>query len=47
MKRFPNNPILEPIGTHAWESRFVFNAATVDLDDKIHILYRAMGTENI
>jgi predicted GH43/DUF377 family glycosyl hydrolase len=47
MKRFPNNPILEPIGTHAWESRFVFNAATVDVDDKIHILYRAMGTDNI
>lgn len=47
MKRFPNNPILEPIGTHAWESHFVFNAATSVIDDRIHILYRAMGTDNI
>ena len=27
MRRYQNNPILEAIGTHAWESRLVFNAA--------------------
>ncbi len=47
MKRFPNNPILEPIGAHAWESHFVFNAAAILADKRVHILYRAMGTDSI
>jgi predicted GH43/DUF377 family glycosyl hydrolase len=47
MKRFQGNPILEPIGTHTWESRRVFNAAVLSLDKRIHILYRAMGDDNI
>ena len=47
MKRFQNNPILEPIGTHAWESRLVFNAAAFASKDRVHILYRAMGDDNI
>ena len=47
MKRFQNNPILESIGTHSWESRQVFNAAAFAADNRVHILYRAMGTDNI
>jgi predicted GH43/DUF377 family glycosyl hydrolase len=47
VKRYPQNPILEPIGTHAWESRLVFNAATFFAKNRIHILYRAMGTDNV
>jgi predicted GH43/DUF377 family glycosyl hydrolase len=47
MKRFQGNPILEPIGTHEWESRRVFNAAVLSLDKRTHILYRAMGDDNI
>jgi predicted GH43/DUF377 family glycosyl hydrolase len=47
MKRYEHNPILEPIGTHAWESRLVFNAAAFASKDRIHILYRAMGNDNI
>lgn len=47
MKRFQNNPILEGIGTHAWESRQVFNAAAFAANNRVHILYRAMGTDNI
>ena len=47
MKRFQNNPILEGIGTHSWESRQVFNAAAFAADNRVHILYRAMGTDNI
>ena len=47
MKRFEGNPILKPIGTHAWESRGIFNAATLYLEGGIHILYRAIGHDNI
>jgi predicted GH43/DUF377 family glycosyl hydrolase len=47
MKRFQGNPILEPIGTHGWESRRVFNAAILSVDKRTHILYRAMGDDNI
>ena len=47
MKRFQNNPILKGIGTHSWESRQVFNAAAFAADNRVHILYRAMGTDNI
>ncbi len=47
MKRYPHNPILEPIGTHAWESSLVFNAAAISANHRVHILYRAMGTDNV
>ncbi len=47
MKRYPHNPILEPIGTHAWESSLVFNAAAFAANNRVHILYRAMGTDNV
>lgn len=47
MKRFQSNPILEPIVTHEWESRRVFNAAAFLADKRIHILYRAMGNDGI
>lgn len=47
MKRFQGNPILEPVGTHRWESRRVFNAAVLNVDKRIHILYRAMGDDNV
>jgi predicted GH43/DUF377 family glycosyl hydrolase len=47
VKRYPHNPILEPIGTHAWESRLVFNAAAFAANNRVQILYRAMGTDNI
>lgn len=47
MKRFEGNPILKPIGKHEWESRAVFNAASIKLENKIHLLYRAIGNDNI
>lgn len=46
VKRFEKNPILLPIPSHAWESKAVFNPATIDLKGKIHILYRAMSDDN-
>jgi predicted GH43/DUF377 family glycosyl hydrolase len=47
MKRFEGNPILKPTGKHYWESRAVFNAAAISIDKQIHLLYRAMGNDNI
>jgi len=47
LKRYLHNPILEPIGTHSWESSLVFNAAVFAANNRVHILYRAMGTDNV
>lgn len=47
MKRFQGNPILEPVATHTWESRRVFNAAAFYMDDRVHILYRAVGNDGV
>ncbi len=43
--RAPQNPILAPRGG-GFESRSVFNAAAVDIDGSIYILYRAMDGAN-
>jgi predicted GH43/DUF377 family glycosyl hydrolase len=47
VNRFPGNPILKPIPDHSWESKLVFNAAAVLLDNNVHILYRAMGNDGV
>lgn len=47
MRRFEGNPILKPRKDHFWESRMVFNAAAVYQDNRVHILYRAIGVDNI
>jgi predicted GH43/DUF377 family glycosyl hydrolase len=47
MKRFEHNPILKPIKENAWESEAVFNAAAVYSNGLVHLLYRAMGKDNI
>jgi predicted GH43/DUF377 family glycosyl hydrolase len=44
MKRFENNPILPG---HYWQNREVFNPTAVYAGGKVHILYRAMGDDNI
>ncbi len=43
--RAKQNPILSPQG-NGFESRDVFNPAVVDINDTIHILYRAMDKNN-
>jgi predicted GH43/DUF377 family glycosyl hydrolase len=46
MKRAGDKPILEPIEDHPWESGSVLNAAAVDLDGSVHLLYRATDHDN-
>ena len=45
LTRAKENPILSPRGTD-FESRAVFNAAAIDLDGSVHLLYRAMSADN-
>lgn len=44
--RFEENPIISPIKEHSWESKYTFNAGAILLEDKVHILYRAMGDDD-
>lgn len=43
LQRYKKNPILEPIKSHRWESKAVFNCGVVCDKDKVHMLYRAIG----
>lgn len=42
-ERFDNNPLLEPRPEFYWEAKAVFNPAAVELEDEVHLLYRAMS----
>jgi predicted GH43/DUF377 family glycosyl hydrolase len=47
LKRFLQNPILKPKKENVWESKLVFNPATVYHNGLVHLLYRAVGDDNI
>lgn len=47
LKRFGGNPILNPIKNHYWESKYVLNPGTIRLGDKIYLVYRAFGDDEI
>lgn len=47
LRRFEENPILEPIKEHPWESEYVFNAGAIWLKEKVYLLYRAMGKDGV
>ncbi|NLG85890.1 MAG: glycosidase [Firmicutes bacterium] len=47
LRRHKLNPLLEPIQEHYWENRYVLNAATVRLDGKVYVLYRAFGEDEV
>ncbi len=48
LRRATENPVLEPIETHWWESQAVFNpAAYLSHDGRVHLLYRALGNDGI
>ncbi len=39
------NPILKPRHENAWEATAAFNPAALRLEDKTHLIYRAVGTD--
>lgn len=44
--RVKNNPIIIPNPKHPWESKAVFNPGVIYLDNKVHLIYRAMSEDN-
>lgn len=47
LKRYRGNPILMPSLSNEWESDNVFNAAVVERDGLVYMLYRAQGLDRI
>ena len=47
LSRFAADPILEPAKEHPWESTYVFNPGAIKLNGKVHLIYRAVGQDNI
>lgn len=47
IKKFNNNPILAPIIHHLWESKAVFNPTAFYEEGKVHLVYRAVGEEDV
>jgi predicted GH43/DUF377 family glycosyl hydrolase len=46
LERFNGNPIISPIEDHPWESKATFKAGVIYEDEKVHILYRAVGGDD-
>src|SRR3989344_2615034 len=46
INRIGGAPILEPRKNIVWESKAVFNPAAIELEGRIHLLYRAQAEEN-
>lgn len=44
--RAKENPIIAAKKEHPWEAKATFNPAAIYLDDKVHIIYRAMSEDN-
>lgn len=47
LERLPSNPVLEPIAKNAWEAFATFNPAAIELDGRVHLLYRAQGYDGL
>lgn len=46
LKRYEQNPIITPNYNNAWEVWETFNPAAILLENKIHIIYRAMSRDH-
>ena len=44
--RNPGNPIISPRRENKWESQFTFNPGAIYEGNRVHLLYRAMGSDN-
>ncbi len=47
LRRFKENPILEPNPRQWWESEAVFNPAAIVHDGRVHLFYRALGGDGV
>ncbi len=46
LKRYEQNPIIEPNLNNTWERKATFNPAAIYLENKVYIIYRAMSEDN-
>jgi len=47
LERALSNPILKPHELNEWESQATFNPAAIYADGKVHLIYRAVGRDNV
>ncbi len=47
INRHANNPIIEPVSKNKWESKATFNPAALYAGGKVHLIYRAIGQDDI
>jgi predicted GH43/DUF377 family glycosyl hydrolase len=47
LKKHVKNPIIKPNAINVWESDATFNPAALNIKDKIHLLYRAIGNSGL
>ena len=47
MQKHAANPIIEPRAENFWEMKATFNPAAVDVDGRVHLLYRAIGGDDM
>jgi beta-1,2-mannobiose phosphorylase / 1,2-beta-oligomannan phosphorylase len=47
LSRFQNNPIIQPKPENFWESKATFNCAAIYENKKVHLVYRAIGDNDI
>jgi predicted GH43/DUF377 family glycosyl hydrolase len=47
MARSPDNPLVTPDPERSWEAHATFNAGALRTRDRVHILYRAMGENQL
>ncbi|MDP3954877.1 MAG: hypothetical protein Q8Q15_00750 [bacterium] len=45
LKKYDGNPIISPNAKHSWENKATFNPGAIYLEDRVHLLYRAMGDD--
>ncbi len=47
LTRYAGNPVLSPIKEHPWESKYVLNTAAFRVKDRVYLLYRAYGDDEV
>ena len=47
LRRYDNNPLLEPLPHSKWESKYVLNPGALRIGEKVYLFYRAVGEEGI
>lgn len=47
LQKYEANPVIEPRNGNFWEMKATFNPAAVNVDGRVHLLYRAIGGDDM